>query len=127
MFCPKCLQFCENWVQATVANLSDDGDIIWTNHRQVLHDSIMELEKSSSGCCCICRSIWHYLSQLASSSLRLITTILLEVMPDRGSPVLRASFVNSLGHEVLPTRMIALYLGKTPSSTSTDPYANHSK
>lgn len=126
MFCTRCLQFCDNWVQATVASLNDNRDISWTNHRELLHNSVMELRKSSAGDCSICRSIWRYLSHRdQSSSIPLITAIFLEVVADRGFPFLKALFISSSGHEVLPTRPVALYLGEVSSSKPTDPYASH--
>lgn len=118
MFCDKCQAFFKAFFSAsnisTPAYQSDNENVAWAHHEEVLHHSLRELRITSDQLCPICRSIlsspteWELRDLLPDDDEEL--DIVLEIdAKNIAFPTLFVTF-NATGGKVarLPRRMLAV-------------------
>jgi hypothetical protein len=108
MFCTRCECFISNWSQAAANyGTADGGQITWLPYSETLYKSINVLQESSGQGCSICRNAWHTLTTYEQADLDVESTVVLEVKPDQGRPVLKVNFLRPNGTSL--TRMVAMF------------------
>jgi hypothetical protein len=121
MLCPSCASFCvgvaaEIAVKFPEVNFAKDVNIQWTSYCLAVHNRLSSIEVSSQALCCICRLIWHGLSE-EERNRDDVLSIDLELDPsDRGLPILYVRFVGTSLDSLKTRRLLAMYSGASGSS-----------
>ena len=114
MICDVCYSF---WLRAILngtIQLSEIGSVVWTQHRDLLQCTAGQIKSKLDPAqprCSICVCIWFGLTDAERSSLPAAAACELELQLDQvqNKPSLRAKFIDRDGHDIVPSRLIAMY------------------